>query len=853
MSVKPVRRIKVVPSVPENLQHLIEIAQNLWWCWDADAIQLFRRIDDDLWEEVYHNPIRMLGRVAQEQFDNLSTSGTYLAHLERVYSRLQNYMSRETWHQHSYDSLQDWKIAYFCAEYGITESLRIYSGGLGILAGDHLKSASDMGLPLVAVGLSYQLGYFRQYLNADGWQGEDYPENNFTTLPLHLERGSDGQPLRVQVEHPMGALRAQIWRAQVGRVPLYLLDANIPENPEYLRGITSQLYGGDQEMRIQQELLLGVGGLRALEQLGHQPTSYHINEGHSAFLVLERIRRLMHEHGLNFDEAREATFIGHLFTTHTSVPAGIDIFPQYLIEKYLRPMQESIGISMDDLLTLGRQYPDNSQEGFNMAVLALRQSLYRNGVSKLHGVVSRRMWQTLWPNVPEHEAPIRSITNGIHIPSWLSHDMGELFDRYIGPDWRDSPQDASVWEAIMEVPPTELWRTHERRRERLVSFVRNRLRLQLEQRGASSIEVARASEILDPEALTIGFARRFATYKRATLLLTDLERLVRILGSTEKPVQIIFAGKAHPRDDGGKELIRSIVHQIQHPDFRNRMVFLENYDACIARYLVSGVDVWLNNPRRLMEASGTSGMKASVNGALNISTLDGWWDEIYDPELGWAIGKVDEGTGNQDRLEAEALYTLLEEDIVPTFYERGKDGLPRRWIERMRKSMRVLCPLFNTHRMLDEYADQCYLSSHHYWKRRAANDFAVAKEIAAWKKNIRQHWPDVSVQEILDESTPQARVGEQITVRVRVALGHLTPADVAVELYQGRINAQGELTEAEPSQMECAESQGDGIHTYVATLQLADSGDYGYTVRILPDHVELCGPGELALVSWLQP
>ncbi len=851
--IRPIRTFTVVPSLPENLEKLRELAYNLWWCWDADAIELLRRMDEELWDSTCHNPVQMLGLISQERFDRLSANTAFLAHLERVYQRLQHYMSGGTWYQTTYGEMQDWRIAYFCAEYGITECLRIYSGGLGILAGDHLKSASDLGLPLTGVGLLYQRGYFQQFLNADGWQGEHYPENDFFTMPIQLERDAEGNPVMIQVQHPLETLYAQVWRAQIGRVPLFLLDTNIERNPEPLRQITAQLYGGDQEMRIQQELLLGMGGLRALDVLGLHPTVCHINEGHSAFLILERIRQTMKTYGLSFEEAREATFIGNLFTTHTSVPAGIDIFPPYLIEKYLAPIQRELGLTIDALLALGRQNPGDPNEGFNMAVCALRQSVYRNGVSKLHGVVSRKMWQNLWPGTPQAEIPIRSITNGVHTPSWISHDMADLFDRYLGSAWKEEPENQEVWERIVDIPASELWRTHERRRERLVAFSRKRLREQLIRRGALSSEVAQAAEVLDLGALTIGFARRFATYKRATLLFHDPQRLARILNDPERPVQIIYAGKAHPQDDTGKELIRTIIHQIQKPEFRHHIVFLENYDTCIARYLVGGVDVWLNNPRRLMEASGTSGMKANANGALNISTLDGWWDEVYDRELGWAIGNPENhrSVEEQDRIEANALYTLLEDDVVPLFYERGKDGLPRRWIERMQRSMRAFCPVFNTHRMLDEYTDQCYLTSHHHWQRRAENNFAVARALTVWKRHIRQHWSRVSVQGIIDEPVTQTLIGQPMTIRVRVALGELEPQDIAVEIYEGHIDSHGGLEQAIPIRMEHLEAQGDGIHTYIGTIQFEHSGKYGYTIRVVPDHPELCIPNELGLITWL--
>jgi len=588
---RPSHTFRVIPSLPASLERLRDLAHNLSWAWNHDAIDLFRRLDRDLWETTLHNPVLMLGTIRQERLEEAMADDGFMAHLERVGRDLDRYMqARSTWYSKNYPDGDGARIAYFSAEFGLTESLGIYAGGMGILAGDHLKSASDLGLPLVGVGLLYQQGYFRQYLNPDGWQQEQYPDNDFYNLPITLERQLSGAPLTVEVEYPGRTVKAQVWRAQVGRVPLYLLDANVEGNRSDDRDITDQLYGGDSDMRIRQEILLGVGGIRALEQLSLRPTVCHMNEGHSAFLALERIRLLMQDCKLDFAEAREAAMAGHVFTTHTPVPAGIDWFHPDLIDRYFSSYYPRLGVSRHEFLGLGRMNPNDPNGYFCMAILAMRLAYRINGVSRLHGRVSRNLWQEVWPQVPTDEVPILGITNGIHARSWISNDMAGLYDRYLGPRWSERPGDAKIWQQVTRIPDEELWRTHERRRERLVAFARQRLRDHLEQRGGSPSEISHADEVLSPEALTIAFARRFATYKRATLLFRDVERLARILGDKDRPVQLIFAGKAHPQDNPGKELIRQIINHARRPELRSRIVFVEHYDMVVARTLAQAVE-----------------------------------------------------------------------------------------------------------------------------------------------------------------------------------------------------------------------------------------------------------------------
>jgi len=841
----PAHRYTVVPRIPDRLKELVRIAMNLAWTWDHEAIDLFRRLDPKqlLWERCYASPIKMLGLVSQERLVELTTDEGFLASLDRVSARLTSYLERPTWFDQAYPK-HGLCVAYFCAEFGIVEGLRLYSGGLGILAGDHLKSASDLGIPLVAVGLMYRRGYFRQYLNADGWQQEQYPEADYYNLPIALERRSDGVPVTVEVEFPGRKVQAQVWRAQVGRVPLYLLDTDLEANGPEDRAITGYLYGGDRDMRIRQEILLGVGGIRALDTLGIEPTVCHLNEGHSAFLTLERIRRLIVRHKVGFAAAREVVAASNVFTTHTPVPAGIDVFTPDLMDRYFGPYYRQLGLSPDAFVGLGRQNPADGNEPFSMAVLAIRLSGATNGVSALHGRVSRRMWSGLWPGVPVDDLPITSITNGVHVRGWLSHDMAGLFDSYLGPRWISHPADHSIWDRVEQIPDAELWRTHERRRERLVAFARRRLRMQLEQRGAPPAEREQAEEVLDPKALTIGFARRFATYKRATLLFRDSERLARILGDPQRPVQIIYAGKAHPADQEGKDFIRQVVHFARRPEFRQRIVFLEDYDIKVGRYLYQGVDVWLNTPRRPLEASGTSGMKATVNGAINISVLDGWWDEAYDGTNGWAVGRGEEydDPGYHDQVESQAIYQMLENEVVPMFYTRGRDGLPREWVRRMKNAMRTVCPIYSASRMVKEYTERLYLPAGQRWEVLGANGLERARALAAWRERVRANWKGVAVQSVDAEMVAALEAGTTRSVRAEITLGALTPKDVSVVLYAGPLSGEGEITSATVSEMKVEGSPRTGAYIYSGTLQGQTTGLHGFRVRILPAHEDLWNP-----------
>lgn len=848
---KALHTIDVQPHVPERLSDLLMIAYDLWWSWNPQAIQLFRRIDSDQWEISGHNPVAMLGALQQERLDELQHDEGFLAQLDRLGHQLKEYKSSATWYSKSHGPVDQPRIVYLSAEYGLTECLPIYSGGLGLLAGDHMKSASELGIPLVGVGLLYQRGYFTQYLNADGWQQERYNDNDFFNMPIRHLIGPEGQPLKVTIEFPRRTVAAQVWDVRIGRVRVFLLDTNVPENSVADRQITAELYGGDNERRIQQEIVLGIGGIRAIQSLGFRCSVCHLNEGHSAFSALERVRDAVANHRFVVGHALEIIRKTTVFTTHTPVPAGIDQFYEPMMQLYFSDFARQMGLAWGEFMALGRLVPTDQGSPFNMMSLALNMSYRANGVSRLHGRVSRRIVERGWPDLPVEEVPVISITNGVHTRSWLSLEMSELFDRYLGPAWSSQPADQTTWERIEHIPDEELWRTHERRRERLVAAARRCLARQLEERGALDHEILAARETLNPSALTIGFARRFAPYKRATLLFRDRERLKRLLTSDTQPVQLIIAGKAHPNDQSGKDLIREIVHFSHQPELRRRIVFLEDYGISLARSLVQGVDLWLNTPRRPMEACGTSGMKVVFNGGLNASVLDGWWDEAYARDRGWAIGSGEEYTDTnlQDQIESDALYDLLDEEIVPLFYDRGSDGLPRGWIERMKTSMRALCPRFNSNRMMREYTERFYVPAISDCDRLSSNHEALAT-YCAWKDNVRTNWGQVAITKVQSHDGARVTVGQSVGVTATVFLGPLSPRDVRVELYFGKLDANDQVKDATPIPLPEVHDLGDGAYSFSGTTTRKRSGRYGYSVRVLPAHHAMAHPWEMRLVRW---
>jgi starch phosphorylase len=837
----------VKPKIPAALSSLEEMAHNLWLSWNFEAITLFMRLDYDVWLQSNQNPARMLGMVSQERYDELAQDDSYIAALKMVEERFDRYKNGECWYKGDHEGI----VAYFSMEYGLDVSLPVYSGGLGILSGDHMKASSDMGLPLVGVGLLYRQGYFKQYLNPDGFQQESYPENDWYNMPVHRCLGSDGAPILIAVEMAGRTIAAQIWEVKVGRSSLYLLDTNIEENSGEDREITAALYGGNSETRIRQEILLGVGGIRALRALGIDVAVTHMNEGHSAFLALERVHEIMVEKSFSFAEAVQAVWPTNIFTTHTPVPAGNERFGIDLMDKYFRSWAQLLGLEWKDFLALGRENPDDMNESFCMTIFALKLAAYANGVAKLHGEVSREMWAPLWPGLPREEVPISSITNGIHPRTWASHNMLELLDRYFGPRFYEEPANLDMWDRLDRVSDEELWRTHERRRERLVVFARDRLKKGMKRSGASEDAIRRAEDVLSPYAITISFARRFATYKRGNLLLRDPDRLLRLISDKERPVQFIFAGKAHPHDLPGKELIKELVHFSRREDVQSRIIFLEDYDMTMARYLTAGSDVWLNTPRRPLEASGTSGMKAGVNGVLNCSILDGWWAEGYSPDVGWAIGSGEEYLDDelQDRIESEALYDLLEHEIVPLFYQRGRDGLPREWIRRMKASIKSIGQDFSTHRMLKEYSENYYFPALDNHRKLAQADYAPAKDVAAYLVKAHKAWPAIEISDLHADAKPIMERGDKVTVSVLVDLGGLEPAEAAVEVYHGSVTLQDGIVKPERCEMQAVEKKGKAWQ-YSVTIACDHTGQHGYSVRVLPKHPALVSPYVPGLIKW---
>ncbi|MHB8463501.1 MAG: alpha-glucan family phosphorylase [Acidimicrobiales bacterium] len=821
--------------LPERLQPLVTIAHNLRWSWDDRSQELFRSIDPEEWAATGHDPVALLGMVTADRMGELVKDAGFLGFLDEVDAELRHYLDNDGWFQtRSGTPLRS--VAYFSPEFGIAEALPQYSGGLGILAGDHLKAASELNVPVTGVGLLYRHAYFHQELDPDGWQLERYPTLDPHTMPLELVEGVD-----VEVELAGRPLRAQVWRARVGRVSLYLLDADIDANAEPERQVTDRLYGGDNEHRLRQEILLGVGGVRALVALGETPQLFHMNEGHAGFCTLERIRTLLLE-GLTPAEAVEAVRASTVFTTHTPVPAGIDRFPVDLMERYFADSVAECGLTLDDLMAIGRTPGDDDDAPFNMAVLGLRLSGAANAVSTLHGDVSRRMFAPLWPGVPVDEVPITSITNGVHARTWADRDLGEVFERRVHPDWPDAAADR--WAQLAEGSADDLWRVKNQGRQRLVAFIRERLRAAAEARG--EIDTRWCDEAFDATALTVGWARRFATYKRATLLLGQPDRLRRLLTDPKRRVQFVFAGKAHPADDEGKEMIKAIVQACKDPELRSRMVFLEDYDMATARLLYQGSDVWLNTPRRPQEACGTSGMKAALNGALNCSIRDGWFDEMYDGENGWAIASAErhEHLDRRDEAEASGLFDLLEGEVVPLFYDRRTT--PHRWIQRVTSSLVSLAPRVSASRMVRDYVTDVYEPLAIRATSLGADGMARARGLAAWKAATRAAWPEVKILSIDTDDAP-TDLGASKRVAARVDLGSLSDTDVRIELLHGPVEPDGEF--GGPPAIVSLQSSGGGV--WEGTFECGVAGRYGYTARVVPHHADMATFAELGCVTWV--
>ncbi|WUH97033.1 alpha-glucan family phosphorylase [Spirillospora sp. NBC_00431] len=849
---KAIRRFTVRTVLPEPLRQLEELVLNLRWSWHHETLDLFRAVDPALWKAVHHDPVRLLGEVAPERLARLAKDRRFLRRLRDTADDLHEYLTAPRWYQAQPDTPD--AVAYFSPEYGITAALPQYSGGLGILAGDHLKTASDLGVPIIGVGLLYRHGYFSQSLSPDGWQLERYPPLDPNGLPLTLLRERDGSPVRVVIGLPKGpGLHAQVWLAQVGRVPQLLLDSDVEENDRSARDVTDRLYGGGGDHRLLQEMLLGIGGVRAIRAYcrvtGHPaPEVFHTNEGHAGFLGLERIRELAAGDDLTFDEALEATRAGTVFTTHTPVPAGIDRFPRDLVERYFGGTNEEERVPVERILALGAEdYPGGDRTVFNMAVMGMRLAQRVNGVSELHGRVSREMFGGLWGGFDTAEVPVGSITNGVHAGTWVAREILELAAREV-PSIVESGRG---WEEVRARPGTELWRIRGTLRRRLVLEARRRLRESWRRRGASEAEVSWIDHALDPDVLTIGFARRVPSYKRLTLMMSDPDRLRAILRDPDRPVQIVVAGKAHPADEGGKRLIQEIVRFTEREDVRHRIVFLPDYDMALGQLMVQGCDVWMNNPLRPLEACGTSGMKAALNGALNLSIRDGWWDEWYDGQNGWAIPSAD-GLATPDRrdeLEAAALYELIEDHVSVTFYDRDAAGLPRRWLEMVKHTIATLGPKVLASRMLRDYVDGLYAPAAASERAMVADGFAGARALAAWKQRVRKAWPGVAVEHVESNGSQSPRAGGRLSVRVVVDLAGLDPSDVAVEVVYGRVDGSDLLIDPSYLELDGGEPAENGRVRYVADVPLGRSGAFGYSVRVVPSHPMLSSRAEMGLVA----
>ena len=831
-------RVTVTPQLPKRINKLSEIANNLWWAWNTEFLRLFQEIDMDLWETIEKNPIKFLKMVSQEKIEAVSKNDAFLEQYDKAVENFDNYMkSKDTWFAKNYPGNKDDVVAYFSAEYGLDQILPIYSGGLGILSGDHLKSASDLGLPLVAVGLLYKNGYFHQKINKIGKQENEYRNIDLYNLPKIPVTDEMGEELIIDIELPDTKLYLKVWRINVGRINLYLLDSDIDKNIEEYRGITLKLYGGDKEMRIRQEIVLGMAGVKVLKQLGYNPAIYHMNEGHSSFLILELIKNIMQEKQVSFDIAREIATSKTVFTTHTPVPAGNDIFEVTLVEKYFSEFWPKLGISREEFLKLGMKEQDDEKAGFNMGILALKVAGKKNGVSKLHGEVSRELFGDVWANIAAEESPITYVTNGIHTCSWLAPNIKELYNKYLRLYWQDSIHNNDIWKDINNIPDNELWNAHLNRKEKLMKMIKSNVSNRMIRNGHSYEEINEIVNKLNPKALTIGFARRFATYKRATLIFRDIARLTQILKDENRPVQLVFAGKAHPADMEGQDLIK-YIHEISlMPQFKGKIFILENYNMEVARYLVSGVDVWLNNPRRPLEASGTSGEKASVNGVINFSVLDGWWAEGYNGKNGWTIGTNAEFDSYevQDKADSTSIYQVLENKIIPAYYNQDENGVSKDWMTTMKNSIISTAGQYSTSRMLVDYINQLYMPLCNLSKK-CFSDIESVIKFYEWKKETKRSFSNIEISQDRNVDNAKFDAGNVINVNCEVKLANISEENVSVEVYFGQILDNGTIKNVETIQMKKVADNAENGARYEANIKLTSGGNFGYTFRVMPKH-----------------
>ena len=848
-------RVTVNPQLPKRINRLLEIANNLWWAWNTEFLQLFKNMDFDLWLQVGKNPVKFLKLVDQRKLEKAADNFEFLRKYDKIVENFDDYMeSKTTWFAKHYPDNKEDLIAYFSAEYGLDEILPIYSGGLGILSGDHLKSASDLGLPFVAVGLLYKNGYFHQKINQYGIQETDYKDIDLYSLPIIPVKTDKGEDLITYVRFGKKKVFLKVWKINVGRVKLYLLDTDIPENSEDIRGITLRLYGGDQEMRIRQEIILGMAGTNLFSKLGLKPTIYHMNEGHSAFVTVELMRDLVENKKVSFEVAKSIVSSKTVFTTHTPVPAGNDIFPISLVEKYFKDFWPRIGLTREEFLKLGmKEDTQDLDNGFNMGILALKIAGKKNGVSKLHGAVSKELFADVWPNIAPNESPIEYVTNGIHTCSWLAQNLKELYNKYLIPYWQDKIHKDDVWEDVRTIPNDKLWKEHIVRKEKLIELVKIDTIRRFKQYGKPHDEIKEFISKLNPNALTIGFARRFATYKRAALIFKDLERITKILNNPNRPVQLIFAGKAHPADKEGQDVLKYINEISMMPQFKGKIFVIENYNIAVARYLVSGVDVWLNNPRRPMEASGTSGQKAAVNGVINFSILDGWWAEGYNGKNGWAIGTEMEYASYeaQDVADSESIYNILESEIIPIYYNKDRNGISNEWMAIMKESIISNSGKFSTARMITDYVNKLYMPlcqvTNQYY-----NDLENVSKFNEWKANLYKNWDNIKIKQIDENDNISINAGETINTMCEVTLPNITPESVEVQVYYGKILDNGVIENINILPMQLVNmNEEEQKYTYEADIELTTGGNYGYTFRVMPKHKMILNSENLNLIKWL--
>ena len=847
-------KVTVNPQLPKSIEKLGEISENLWWSWNTEFLKIFKEIDIDLWEQCNKNPVKFLRLVDQEKLEKASTDPEILRNYRVNVDNFESYMkSRTTWFSKQYPENKDDVIAYFSAEYGLDETLPIYAGGLGILSADHLKSASDLGIPIVAIGLLYKNGYFNQKINRNGEQVSEYYNVEMDNLPIKPLKDENGEDVIVNIKLQKDKLYIKVWKICVGRVNLYLLDTDIPENKEEYRGITLKLYGGDQEMRIRQEMVLGIGGVKVLQELGINPKVYHMNEGHSSFLVLEAIKQTIKQKQVSFDIAKDIVTAKTVFTTHTPVPAGNDIFPIELVEKYFDGYWKDLGITKEQFLELGMKPRDESKNSFNMGILALKIAGKKNGVSRLHESVSRELFSDVWPDIAPQESPITYVTNGVHTCSWLAPNLKELYNKYLEPYWQDRIYSDETWKKIDKIPDEELWEAHKQRKVKLLKLVRDNVTSRLKNNGVHYETIREIVSGLNPDALTIGFARRFATYKRATLIFKDLERITQILNDTNRPVQIIFAGKAHPADKEGQDLIK-YIHEISlMPQFKGKIFLLENYNINVARHLVSGVDVWLNNPRRPMEASGTSGEKASVNGIVNFSILDGWWAEGYNTKNGWSIGTNQEyySYEEQDLADSESIYRTLEDKIIPAYYNKNEKSISETWIRLMKNSIMSTGGKYSTARMLVDYTEKLYMPLLNLTNKYFSSLENVT-EYNRIKQELYANWNDIKITQENNADNITVDAGNKIKVSCKVELPNIDKDYIQTECYYGKILENGIVEDINIMPMDLVEENNETkTYTYETKIEMKTGGNYGYTFRVMPKHPMLLDPENLNLVKWI--